>query len=177
MIRPPPRSTLSSSSAASDVYKRQVYSEGGFSFASELFPGGSDHVPDDPKMMYWPRAQEEMSDNGNGSPKWVMVRNLTSKLVFRPRGISELYDFTTDPRELTNLYGMPSHAPLQQALMGTLAEWLVQTGDVPPVRNDARGPPKFPELLNSKSCADLMEPDPEVPFPYADPFDVNGVSN
>jgi len=35
--------------------------------------------------MYWPCAQEEMSDGGNGSPKWVMRRNLTHKLVFRPK--------------------------------------------------------------------------------------------
>ena len=47
--------------------KRFVYSEGGFSFRNELFPMGSDHVPNDPKGMYWPRAQEEMSDDGNGS--------------------------------------------------------------------------------------------------------------
>ena len=31
---------------------RFVYSEGGFYFHSELFPGGSDHVPNDPKGMF-----------------------------------------------------------------------------------------------------------------------------
>jgi len=36
---------------------RFVYSEGGFFFANELFPGGSDHVGPSPKGMYWPRAQ------------------------------------------------------------------------------------------------------------------------
>ena len=90
-----------------EAMSRFVYSEGGFFFHSELFPGGSDHVPDNPKGMYWPRAQEEMSNNGTGSPKWVMIRNLTAKLVYRPLGISELYDLTKDPRELENLYNSP----------------------------------------------------------------------
>ena len=36
--------------------ERCVFSEGGLFFRSELFPGGSDHVPDDPRGMYWPRA-------------------------------------------------------------------------------------------------------------------------
>ena len=57
---------------------RFVYAEGGFKFYNELFPGGSDHVPNNSKGMYWPRAQEEMSNNGTGSPKWVMRRNLST---------------------------------------------------------------------------------------------------
>ena len=40
--------------------------------------------------MYWARAIEEMTPDG--SPKAVMARNLTHKLVYRPRGLSELYD-------------------------------------------------------------------------------------
>src|SRR5665648_559911 len=40
MIRLPPRSTLSSSSAASDVYKRQVYKVGEFS----IYGGNAHHI-------------------------------------------------------------------------------------------------------------------------------------
>merc|ERR1712070_950528 len=86
---------------------RFVYAEGGFKFWNEVFPMGSDHVPDSPHGMYYPLAMEEMSDNGHGSPKWVMMRNLTHKLVYRPREKSELYDFTKDPRELNNVWGQP----------------------------------------------------------------------
>lgn len=144
---------------------RAVFSEGGFSFHSEVFPGGSDHVSDDPHGMYWPRAQEEMSDNGNGSPKWVMMRNLTSKLVYRPKGVSELYDLRKDPRELDNLYGQSAHAAMQSEMMLRLSSWLVQTGDVPPLRTDPRGTPKYPYPLRSSECSSLLQPDPSRATP------------
>jgi len=128
-----------------------VYSEGGFGFYSEVFPMGSDHVADDPKGLYYPRAQEEMSDNGNGSPKWVMRRNLTHKLVYRPKGDSELYDMTEDPRELTNLWSSQDHKALRQELMAGLTEWLVQTGDVSSEHHDYRGTHAYP--YEASSCA------------------------
>jgi len=139
---------------------RRVYSEGGFSFRSELFPGGSDHVSDDPRGMYWPRAQEEMAGNGTGSPKWVMMRNLTSKLVYRPKGTSELYDLQNDPRELTNLFSSLGYAALKAEMMEGLSSWLVETGDVPPLRHDPRGMPPYPHPLNQNSCTELFQPDP-----------------
>ena len=144
--------------------KRFVFSEGGFYFRSELFPGGSDHVPNNPKGMYWPRAQEEMSNNGTGSPKWVMIRNLTAKLVYRPLGISELYDLTEDPRELKNLYksDILYHKKLKEELQKQLMEWLVQTGDVPPLRNDYRGPPPFPSPITQNTCDELLQPNPDA---------------
>ena len=71
---------------------------------------------------------EEMSDNGNGSPKWVMRRNLTHKIVYRPRGRSELYDFTEDPRELRNLWEDHDYALVKAELLSGLMEWLVETG-------------------------------------------------
>merc|ERR1711871_193587 len=150
--------------------KRFVYSEGGFSFHSEVFPMGSDHVPDDPRGMYWPRAQEEMSGNGTGSPKWVMIRNSTHKLVYRPLGISELYDFLVDPRELNNVIDDASYAELKQDLMVRLMTWMVQTSDVPVLRQDRRGLPNYPAKI---SCDALLQPDPTG---AAKSFlDINGV--
>ena len=146
--------------SAKDDLERMVYAEGGFYYRSELFPGGSDHVPDDPRGMYFPRAQEEMSGNGTGSPKWVMVRNLTHKLVYRATGASELYDLVEDPRELNNVHGDSKYAHLQQALMEHMIDWLIQTGDVPPLRNDPRPPPKPPNPIDAGTCADLLQPDP-----------------
>lgn len=137
---------------------RYVYSEGGFSFRSSLFPGGSDHVPDDPHNMYYPRAQEEMSGNGTGSPRWVMIRNVSAKLVYRPLGISELYDLSEDPRELSNIFDTDSN--LRNDLMSRLMAWFVSTGDVPPLRNDPRGVPSYPEYITAETCRDVMEPDP-----------------
>merc|ERR1711939_655604 len=117
---------------------RFVYSEGGFGFRNEVFPMGSDHVPKDPRGLYYPRAMEEMSDNGNGSPKWVMRRNLTHKIVYRPRGISELYDFTRDPLELNNLWEDHSYGSVKAEMLSGLMEWLVETGDASPVHADPR---------------------------------------
>lgn len=128
-----------------------VHSEGGFSSYNELFPGGSDHVPDDPKGMYWPRAQEEMSEGGTGSPKFVMRRNLTAKIVYRPLGGSELYNLVADPRELSNVWDDPAHALLRAELLDGLLAWLVNTSDATPMHTDPRGMPKHPH--EAGACA------------------------
>lgn len=161
---------------------RDVYSEGGFSYHSELFPGGSDHVADDPTGMYWPRAQEEMSGNGTGSPRWVMIRNLTAKLVYRPNGVSELYDLSSDSRELRNIFHDSDSATLRNEMMSKLSAWLVTTGDVPPLRNDPRGPPTYPSVIDAETCRDVMEPDPSDEREHAEPSSLdymrlNGVPN
>jgi len=137
-----------------------VYAEGGFGFYNEVFPMGSDHVPDDPSGLYYPRALEEMSDNGNGSPKWVMRRNLTHKIVYRPRGVSELYDYKADPRELTNLWDVPEYAGLKAELLSGLTAWLVETADVTPVHQDPRGTPRYPQAASA--CAVSHTVGPEV---------------
>eukprot|EP00939_MAST-03C_sp_MAST-3C-sp1_P000210 g210.t1 len=150
-----------------DDLSRTVYSEGGFSFHSELFPGGSDHVPDDPRGQYYPRAQEEMSGNGTGSPKFVMLRNMTHKLVYRPRGVSELYDLTKDPRELSNVYDSEKHRTLRAEMMSNMSAWLVETSDVPTLRVDKRGSPAFPFAIDEKTCETIIEPDPSRDPPQA----------
>eukprot|EP00927_Polykrikos_kofoidii_P013079 TRINITY_DN15693_c0_g1_i1.p1 TRINITY_DN15693_c0_g1~~TRINITY_DN15693_c0_g1_i1.p1 ORF type:complete len:615 (+),score=62.81 TRINITY_DN15693_c0_g1_i1:89-1846(+) len=137
---------------------RFVYSEGGFGFRNEVFPMGSDHVPNDPKGYYYPRALEEMSDDGNGSPKWVMRRNLTHKLVYRPKGESELYDLVDDPRELTNRWDVPAYAAIRSELLGGLLEWMVQTGDVSPVHKDPRGLPSYPYAASTCASGGSLGP-------------------
>eukprot|EP00483_Globobulimina_turgida_P000856 UN00857 len=122
---------------------RFVYSEGGFSANNEVFPGGSDHITS-VTDMYWPRAEEEMSDDGNGSPRWVTLRNVYYKLVFRPLGISEFYDLQKDPRQLTNLWNSndDKYQNIKMELMTNLTAWFVQTADVTPILMDPRGVPK-----------------------------------
>jgi choline-sulfatase len=137
---------------------RFVYSEGGFGFRNEVFPMGSDHVVDDPRGLYYPRAMEEMSDDGNGSPKWVMRRNLTHKIVYRPRGRSELYDFTEDPRELRNLWDDHDYAMVKAELLSGLMEWLVETGDVSPMHHDPRGTPPFPTPASACAISGALGP-------------------
>ena len=38
-----------------------------------------------------------------------MAKNATYKLVYRPEGVSELYDLAADKRELKNVYNQPSY--------------------------------------------------------------------
>eukprot|EP00462_Mataza_sp_D1_P018801 CAMPEP_0175143562 /NCGR_PEP_ID=MMETSP0087-20121206/13522_1 /TAXON_ID=136419 /ORGANISM="Unknown Unknown, Strain D1" /LENGTH=210 /DNA_ID=CAMNT_0016427687 /DNA_START=9 /DNA_END=641 /DNA_ORIENTATION=+ len=149
---------------------RMVFSEGGFGFPSEVFPGGSDHITNCPSNLYCARAAEEMSHNGTGSPKWVMMRNATHKLVYRAFGVSELYDFTTDPRELVNQFDNPVFSALRNEMMGQLMQWLVQTGDLPVLRQDARGPPAKPNTIDQATCDNLLQPDPShSPTSYTHP--------
>lgn len=140
---------------------RIVYSEGGFNFHREVFPGGSDHqpVPMDPRGMYYPRAMEEMSDGGKGSPKWVMMRNLTHKLVYRPLGESELYDMVKDPRELSNRWLDEGHQAVRYDLMKKLTEWMVLTGDVTPKHRDSRNTPKYPYPASTCAQSGALGPD------------------
>lgn len=152
---------------------RVVHAEGGFASWNELHPGGSDHVDmEDTRAMYYPRALEELEQ---GSPKWVMARNLTHKLVYRSRGISELYDLSSDPRELHNLYGEPRLAALQAAMTADLLNWLVDTADVTPMHTDPRGPPTFPHAASACATSGAVGPAAHNMAPSASTLALNGV--
>ena len=87
----------------------------------------------------------------------------TAKLVYRPAGVSELYDLQGDPRELHNLIDADSHAGLRAELLAEMMAWLVRTGDVPPLRNDARGMPDYPRPISDGDCRSVLQPDPSGP--------------
>ena len=61
---------------------------------------------------------------------------LVSRSRYRPREVSELYDLTTDPRELVNLWGTPSVAVVQQRMLDGLLNWFQETTDVTPLAVD-----------------------------------------
>ena len=66
--------------------------------------------------------------------------------------MSELYDYTSDPREMKNLWDNPSYQHLKQTLMYNLTEWFVLTGDITPLQTDPRGlPPWKPNLFGMES--------------------------
>eukprot|EP01084_Bolivina_argentea_P044311 81545_1 len=106
--------------------QRYVFSEGGFYYHNELYPNGSDHITT-PKARDWPRAEEEDS---TGSPRCVLIKDLNYKLVYRPLGVSEFYDLTKDPREITNLYGVTNNITYLNEInkmMYNLTAWYVLT--------------------------------------------------
>lgn len=63
---------------------RVVYSEGGFSYVNEQMVDANECLKGGPAQVYYPRGLEESQPNG--SPRAVMLRNLTTKLVYRPTG-------------------------------------------------------------------------------------------
>ena len=123
-----------------------------------------------------------MSNNGTGSPKFVMLRNLNSKLVYRPDGVSELYDLALDPRELTNVYEDELFSGLRQELEKEMIAWLIRTGDAPPLRTDDRGMPHCPIPITEETCQALLEPDPsndpfEEDLYHKDELMINGIES
>jgi hypothetical protein len=59
---------------------------------------------------------------------------------------------------MINLWGDDNFATLQADLTERLLKWLVQTGDVPPMKTDSRFLPKFPSIINDASCDAAMSP-------------------
>jgi choline-sulfatase len=72
-----------------------------------------------------------------------MVRTQDHKLILRPTGQSELYDYGADPHELHNLYGDSAAAGIQHRLEYRLATWYLETTGIAPFDKDARNAPPF----------------------------------
>ena len=54
---------------------------------------------------------------------------------------------------------------------------MVDTADVPVLRQDARGPPKKPNPITEATCQDLLHPDPAAgPTAHDDLLAINGVA-
>ncbi|MCB0064071.1 MAG: hypothetical protein KDE19_18235 [Caldilineaceae bacterium] len=48
-------------------------------------------------------------------------------------GTGTLYNLVADPMEMSNLFGQPAHAAIQQELMAELLTWLLRTQDPLPL--------------------------------------------
>ena len=81
MIRRPPRSTLSSSSAASDVYKRQViaqdYQTNEVLMLAYMNEEAFNTTLETGKMTYWSRSRNELWTKGLTSGHLQFVKSLT----------------------------------------------------------------------------------------------------
>jgi len=76
----------------------------------------------------------------------VMIRTEKHKLVWRPKGQTELYDLAEDPHELQNVFDREDYTQVQRDLERRLLEWQTCTGDVVPFEPSPRGFP--PELVS-----------------------------
>eukprot|EP00117_Sycon_ciliatum_P029466 scpid56464/ scgid23458/ Uncharacterized sulfatase yidJ len=122
---------------------RTVYSEGGYQYFREFEPNDPEQkaVYANPHNTYWARGKEEVEE---GCPRAIMAKSSTHKLVYRPEGVSELYDLATDKRELNNVYSDPKYQEVVQKMEMDLLAYFVKTADVTPVLEDPRGAPKPP---------------------------------
>jgi choline-sulfatase len=93
-----------------------------------------------------------MSEHPELFSRCAMVRTRDAKLIVRPQGQSELYNYKSDPQERQNIYGEHSAASLQEQLQLLLLHWYINTTGVAPFDKDQRNCPPF--------YAGRREPDP-----------------
>ena len=133
------RSLLPQIQGGSGDPDRAAFSEGGYNvYEPQCF---EDRVTD-PHEIYYPKEHLEVAE-----PEMItraaMVRTHTHKLILRPSGQSELYDYRQDPGELHNLYGESSVQNVQEALVRRLAIWYLNTSGIAPFDKDPRDAPAF----------------------------------
>lgn len=94
-----------------------------------LYYEDSDNIPTsishDPRRSGSWDELNKVTQSGNQK----MVRMGDWKLVYDMMGYGQLYHLTSDPGELTNLFGKPAHAEVQARLMAELAMWLIRAQD------------------------------------------------
>jgi N-sulfoglucosamine sulfohydrolase len=83
-----------------------------------------------------PEREYPLASDLWGSPSWQGIRNRKDKMMgkmsverFLHRPAEELYDLSTDPHELRNLAGAPTHAGVLAALRQQLRSWQQETND------------------------------------------------
>ena len=84
-----------------------------------------------------------ISEHPEAVSRCAMVRTREAKLIVRPHGQSELYNYRSDSQERENLYGERSAASLQEQLEQRLLRWYINTTGVPPFDRDQRNCPPF----------------------------------
>lgn len=123
---------------------RAVYAEGGYDTDQpQCFEGrwAAYDIPRTPNHIYYPKGLQQQ-EHPVSACRATMQRTLQHKLVYRPQGVSELYDLTRDAQELRNVYADPAYASARAALEKRLLDWYVHTADVVPWDENPRGLPK-----------------------------------
>jgi choline-sulfatase len=127
--------------------QRAVFTEGGYDLHEpHCFEGKpSDGVARNPEGIYYPKGMQQQ-EQPESVCRAVMIRTQEHKLVWRPKGQSELYDLAEDLHELQNVFDREDYTQVQRDLERRLLEWQTRTGDVVPFEPRPRGFP--PELVS-----------------------------
>jgi choline-sulfatase len=123
---------------------RIIYAEGGYDpHEPHCFEGRANAaIFTDTEHIYYPKGRQQQADPLSVS-RATMMRTMDAKLIRRPLGISELYDLTNDPLELTNVYDDPSYREIRCQMEATMLDWTIHTSDVVPTDEDPRGLPPY----------------------------------
>ena len=117
---------------------RAVFAEGGYNiYEPQCFEPSRDAGE-----IYHPKTKLEQ-EHPEMVSRAAMVRTRDHKLILRPNGQSELYNYAQDPDEKHNVYGDTSAANIQHELERTLATWYLQTTGIAPFDKDPRNAPPF----------------------------------
>jgi choline-sulfatase len=136
------RSMLPQLEGACGDRDRAVFAEGGYdTHEPHCFEGKPrDGIAGDPASIYYPKGVQQQREPRTVS-RSVMIRTLTHKLIRRPYGMHELYDYRSDPREERNVYDQSAYAAVQADLERRLLDWYIHTADSVPLEPDPRGWP------------------------------------
>lgn len=120
---------------------RTVYCEGGYSATERQCTEGTDK-PSTSWMknsanIYYPKYLQQKK-HPNSVERTVMMRNSQFKLVYRTSQENELYDLSSDPLELHNIYGDPLYENIRLKMESHLLSWYLATSDAVPLHEDAR---------------------------------------
>ena len=122
--------------------ERAVFCEGGYNKNEPHCNEGTD-LPSrsfmrGPLSIYYPKGLQQ-KEHPESVGRAAMIRTMTHKLVLRTYGDHELYDFSSDPLELHNVYGEQNYAGVQAELERRMLDWYIATCDSVPFEEDQRG--------------------------------------
>ena len=116
-----------------EQHKDAVFCEGGRihgeRWAMELGHG--------PESHYWPRLSTQASE-GPEHTKAIMCRMGDLKYVYRLYEEDELYNLAEDPYELENMITLPQYQEKVGEMKLRILDWMVETADMVPDRQDLR---------------------------------------
>jgi choline-sulfatase len=115
---------------------RAVFAEGGYDRNESHCYEGADGW--DPDHIYYPKGVLQ-PERPESSVRATMIRAKNYKLIYRPLGLSELYDVTADPGETANLYDDQAFGSVRADLERQMLDWYVHTSDVVPHAKHRRG--------------------------------------
>lgn len=131
------RSLLPIVAGEADEHRDAVFSEGGRLLFEHHTRERESPGSTDPSNPYHPRMRIQAAD-GVEHGKAVMCRTRHAKYVFRLYEEDEFYDLTSDPGEQRNVIDDPGYRDAISTHRHRLMQFLVETGDVVPMKADRR---------------------------------------